>query len=132
MLIEALAGIWRHLSAVTENLSACLQDPDDETLARFLKATNADVPKSCKMYVQHRMWRKTFVPKGYISEPEISGQLSAQKVFLQVKDGMRPVLVIQVQKHDAHNRDLEEFKRELSCCHVVRLSYSHNVILRPH
>ena len=125
MLIQALGNIWRRLLAVTENLNACLQDPDDETLERFLKAMNSDVSKSCKMYIQHRMWRKTFVPKGYISEPEISGQLSAQKVFMQVKDGMRPVLVIQVQKHDAHNRDLEEFKRELS----VILSYCHTVIM---
>ena len=105
------------------NLHASLQDPDDATLERFLTARNYDVSKSCKMYVQHREWRKTFVPKGYISESEIARELASQKVFMQVKHGMRPVLVIQVNKHDAHNRDLEEFKRKSTFTHTVTFSH---------
>ena len=69
------------------------------------------------------------MPKGYISESEIASQLAAQKVFMQVKHGMRPVLVIQVYKHDAYNRDLEEFKRKHSNCHAVILSYCLSVVM---
>eukprot|EP00250_Pteridium_aquilinum_P019458 c24440_g2_i1 orf=346-957(+) len=89
-----------------------IQEVDDATLRRFLRARSHNVDKACKFLLQHLKWRRTFVPLGCIQESEIANELKKEKIFLQGADKKgRPIGVILAARHCSSNRDLEEFKR---------------------
>lgn len=89
------------------------QEVDDLMMRRFLVARDLDVEKASKMFLKYLSWRKTFVPNGYISESEISTQLSHNKFLMQGagKQG-QPVIVVIGNRHKPGGKgSLEEFKR---------------------
>lgn len=52
------------------------------------------------MFVKYLKWKQTFMPKGYISESEISNHLAQNKQFLQGVDKQgRPITVIFGGRH---------------------------------
>ncbi|PIA32850.1 hypothetical protein AQUCO_04300049v1 [Aquilegia coerulea] len=87
---------------------------DDMMLRRFLRARNLDVEKSSSLFLKYLKWRREFVPRGCISESEISKDLAAKKLFLHGvdKDG-RPIAVFLVGKHfpNKGKGGVDEFKR---------------------
>lgn len=48
-----------------------LQDTDEATLRRFLRARSWKVPKAVKMFVDHQKWRRSFVPLGHIPQEQV-------------------------------------------------------------
>ncbi|KAF5192737.1 Phosphatidylinositol transfer protein [Thalictrum thalictroides] len=87
---------------------------DDMMLRRFLRARNLDIEKSSSLFLKYLKWRREFVPRGFISESEITKDLAAKKFFLQGldKDG-RPIGVVLVAKHfpGKGKVGVDEFKR---------------------
>lgn len=70
------------------------------TLRRFLRARDEDIEKGSAMFVKYVKWKRTFMPKGYISESEISNHLAQNKQFLQGVDKQgRPITVIFGGRH---------------------------------
>ncbi|GAQ85884.1 Sec14p-like phosphatidylinositol transfer family protein [Klebsormidium nitens] len=109
--VEALLSEMR--KAITDlGLSGdAYKGPD---LMRFLRARSNNVKKASKLFVDHENFRKTFCPKGYISEDEVANELAAKKATLQGLDKEGHPLSIGCTKyHIAAKRDLEEFKRFL-------------------
>lgn len=52
------------------------------------------------MFIKYLKWKQTFMPKGYISESEISNHLAQNKQFLQGVDKQgRPITVIFGGRH---------------------------------
>lgn len=81
-------------------------------LRRFLHATDLNVEKASKMYLKYLEWRKTFVPKGYIAESEITNQILQNKMFMQGMDKQgRPIALYFGSKHFPTKGGEEEFKR---------------------
>lgn len=90
-----------------------MQDVDDLTLRRFLRARNLDVEKASAMFMKYFTWRRTFVPKGSISASEIPNQIAHNKVFMQGTDKRGcPVAVIFGARHFPCKGNRDEFKRK--------------------
>lgn len=91
--------------------SSC-QEPDGVTLERFLATNSWDPKKASEALVGHFKWWHTFAPLGYIPEEEIRTELKKRKLCLQGHDKKgRTIGVFLIVRHDAFDRDLEEFKR---------------------
>ncbi|XP_051147959.1 uncharacterized protein LOC127263066 isoform X1 [Andrographis paniculata] len=91
------------------------QEMDDSTLRRFLRARDLDVNKASEMLIKYITWRKTFVPKGYISTSEVPNQIAQNKMFMQGKDKQgRPVAVLFGSRHFSCKGGMDEFKRYLA------------------
>ncbi|KAL5979621.1 hypothetical protein ACLOJK_019532 [Asimina triloba] len=89
-----------------------MNEADDSTLRRFLRARDLDVKKASCQFLKYLKWRQAFVPKGFISEPEIEKQLADGKVFMQGCDKKgRCIVIIFGAKHFSYKRDLDELKR---------------------
>ncbi|KAL3649894.1 hypothetical protein CASFOL_006297 [Castilleja foliolosa] len=87
---------------------------DDATLRRFLHARGLDVDKASLMVTKYMMWRKTFVPKGSISEIEIPNEIGQNKMFLQGRDKQgRPIAVVFASRHFPTKGGVDEFRRFL-------------------
>ncbi|XP_020581592.1 CRAL-TRIO domain-containing protein YKL091C [Phalaenopsis equestris] len=97
---------------ILEQKDSDSKDLDDSTLKRFLRARDLDVEKAANFLVKHLRWRREAIPKGYISESEIQNEIAQKKMFAQGFDKIgRPVGVVFGCRHNASNRDLNEFKR---------------------
>ncbi|XVF66743.1 hypothetical protein PTKIN_Ptkin10aG0062100 [Pterospermum kingtungense] len=102
-------GIMRAL-VEREELSA--KDVDDLTIRRFLRARDLDIEKASTMFLKYLSWRRTFMPRGFISESEISTQLPHNKLFMQGLDKQgRPIVVAFGGRHKPSKGNLEEVKR---------------------
>ncbi|XP_051135203.1 uncharacterized protein LOC127254240 [Andrographis paniculata] len=89
------------------------KDLDDSTLRRFLRARDLNVDKAATMLLKYLTWRRTFMPKGFITTSEIYNEISQNKMFMQGKDKQgRPIAVVFGSRH--FQGDTDEFKRFLA------------------
>ncbi|XP_022727320.1 patellin-4 [Durio zibethinus] len=102
-------GIMR---ALVEREDPSAKDVDDLMIRRFLRARDLDIEKASTMFLKYLSWKRTFVPKGFISESEISTQLAHNKLCMQGLDKQgRPIVVAFGGRHKPTKGNLEEFKR---------------------
>ncbi|XWS54102.1 hypothetical protein CRYUN_Cryun10bG0059500 [Craigia yunnanensis] len=102
-------GIMR---ALAEREDPSAKDVDDLMIRRFLRARDLDIEKASTMFLKYLSWRKTFLPKGFISESEISSQLAPNKLCMQGLDKQgRPIVVTFGGRHKPIKGNLEEFKQ---------------------
>lgn len=90
-----------------------LQEVDDLTIRRFLRARDLDVEKASAMLLKYLKWRRMFAPNGHISVSEVENEIAQNKMFMQGRDKMgRPVAVLLGARH-FHNKigSVDEFKR---------------------
>ncbi|KAL8042866.1 hypothetical protein ABFX02_09G080200 [Erythranthe guttata] len=88
---------------------------DDLALRRFLRARDLDVEKASSMFVRYLEWRRSFVPKGSVSESEITNEIAQNKMFVQGSDKQgRPIAVVFGSRHFACKGGcVDEFRRFL-------------------
>lgn len=93
-----------------------MQELDEATLRRFLRARNGEVEKGSMMAVKYLKWRKEFVPNGCFSADEVVGSgLSNNEIFLQGFNKMGcPILVVLAANHNPIT-DVQDFKRIYAC-----------------
>ncbi|XWS63476.1 hypothetical protein CRYUN_Cryun06bG0100700 [Craigia yunnanensis] len=102
-------GIMR---ALVEREDPSAKDVDDLMIRRFLRARDLDIEKASAMFLKYLSWKRTFVPKGFISEFEISAQLAHNKLCMQGLDKQgRPIVVAFGGRHKPTKGNLEEVKR---------------------
>ncbi|KAI5060936.1 hypothetical protein GOP47_0023441 [Adiantum capillus-veneris] len=88
------------------------QELDEATLERFLATNSWDPKKASEALVYHLKWWRTYAPLGHIPEDDISTERKKGKLCLQGHDKKgRTIGVFLIVRHDAFDRDLEEFKR---------------------
>ncbi|WVZ67590.1 hypothetical protein U9M48_016644 [Paspalum notatum var. saurae] len=88
-----------------------MQEADNLTLRRFLRARDHDVNKAAAMFVKFLKWRREVAPDGFVPEAQIRRELSQDKVCIGGVDRAgRPVLVAFPNRHYSANRDMAEFK----------------------
>ncbi|XP_004503845.1 uncharacterized protein [Cicer arietinum] len=87
-------------------------EEDDLTIRRFLRARDLDVEKASTMFLKYLKWRRSFVPNGSITLPEISNDLADNKVYVQGHNKIgQPIILIFGAKHFQRKNGLDEFKR---------------------
>ncbi|GBG82861.1 hypothetical protein CBR_g36387 [Chara braunii] len=87
------------------------KDASEATLLRFLRARNLNAEKAATMWCNYVTWRATFVPLGHIPRSKCENELVQHKTYLQGWDKQgRPLVVVQLAKHRASKRSLEELK----------------------
>ncbi|XVE92693.1 hypothetical protein REPUB_Repub01dG0121400 [Reevesia pubescens] len=102
-------GIMR---ALIEREDPSGKDVDDLMIRRFLRARDLDIEKASTMFLKYLSWKRTFLPKGFISESEISTQLPHNKLCVQGLDKQgRPIVVAFGGRHKPTKGNLEEVKR---------------------
>lgn len=107
--VEMKVALMRTL---VEQKDADAKDLDDSTLKRFLFARDLNIDKAANFLLKHLSWKREAIPKGFISELEIQNEIAQRKIFSQGFDKKgRPIVVGFGGRHDATNRDLNEFKR---------------------
>ena len=92
----------------------CIQVVDDLMLRRFLRARDLDVEKAAKMFMKYLDWKRTFLPKGFVSEAEIQYDISHNKLFVGGIDKKgRPIMVVFGGRHFQNPKPggVDEFKR---------------------
>lgn len=85
-------------------------------LRRFLRARDQDIDKASAMFLKYLTWKRSFVPKGYISEQEIPNEIAQNKQFMQGSDKQgRPITVLLGSKHFYNKKGgVDELKRMLN------------------
>ncbi|KAL9243356.1 hypothetical protein vseg_017252 [Gypsophila vaccaria] len=100
--------------AFVETRDCSCKEVDDSTLRRFLRARNLDVEKAGLLFLKYLQWKKSFVPKGYISEAEIQSDVAQNKTFLAGFDKKgRPVALVYGARHFQNSKPggVDDFKR---------------------
>ncbi|KAL9243357.1 hypothetical protein vseg_017253 [Gypsophila vaccaria] len=108
------------MRASLESFDPSFKEADDLMLRRFLRARNLNVEKAVPFFLKYQKWRKSFVPKGYISEAEVQDDLAHNKVLFGGLDKKgRPLTVLLARRHVQNSKvgGLEEFKRY--CVYVL-------------
>ena len=91
-----------------------VQEVDDLTLRRFLRARDLDIEKGSNMFLKYLKWRRSFIPNGSISPSEIPNEIAQNKMFLQGFDKKgQPIAVSFGARHFQNKRNPEESKRML-------------------
>ncbi|KAL0441744.1 UNVERIFIED_CONTAM: hypothetical protein Sradi_0113300 [Sesamum radiatum] len=99
------------MRATIETKDPSCKEIDDLTLRRFLRARDLDVEKASAMFLKYSEWRRTFVPKGYMSESEIRDEIAQKKMFMQGRDKQgRPIAVVFASRHFAAKGGVDEFR----------------------
>lgn len=99
-------------SRVTEQ-TMDMQEVDDLTLRRFLRARDLDIERAAAMLMKYLTWRRKFVPTGSIAASETPNQIAQNKVFMQGIDKRGcPVGVIHGAKHFPCKEINDELKRK--------------------
>lgn len=94
-----------------------MQEVDDPTIRRFLRARDFDISQASAMLLKYLKWRRTFVPNGFISASEVPNQIAQNKMFLQGSDKKgRPIAVVLGNRH--FQDGLKEFKRTFFFFHT--------------
>ncbi|KAL0282128.1 UNVERIFIED_CONTAM: CRAL-TRIO domain-containing protein [Sesamum angustifolium] len=102
------------MRATVETKDPSCKEIDDLTLRRFLRARDLDVEKASAMFLKYSEWRRTFVPKGYMSESEIRDEIAQKKMFMQGRDKQgRPIAVVFASRHFAAKGGVDEFRQFL-------------------
>lgn len=105
-------GCLELMRARVEEADPLCQGIDDAILERFLANNSMDVNKASEVLLKYQKWRRAFAPLGYIPDEEIMNERKKAKLCLQGHDKKgRSIGVFLVARHDAFDRDLEEFKR---------------------
>ncbi|KAH9623710.1 hypothetical protein KSS87_013424 [Heliosperma pusillum] len=102
------------MRAYVESRDPASKDEDDLMLRRFLRARDLDVEKASSLFLKYLKWKKTFIPKGHISEDEVKYDVSQNKMFIGGLDKSgRPVTVVYGGRHFQNTKPggLDEFKR---------------------
>lgn len=90
-----------------------MQELEEGTIRRFLRARNGEVEKGTTMLVNHLKWRKEFVPNGFFRADEAmgSGIINNNELFLQGFDKLgHPILVVLAGNHKPIT-NVQDFKR---------------------
>jgi hypothetical protein len=104
MLIQPLIDCTLHVSPV--------QEEDDFTLRRFLRAREHNIGKASVMFLKYLAWKRTAKPRGSITEDEVRNELVQDKLYVQGFNKVgRPMIYLFGVRHLHAKRDLEEFKR---------------------
>lgn len=83
-------------------------------IRRFLRARDLDVEKASTLFLKYLSWKRSFMPNGFVSPPEIPNELAQNKLFMQGVDQQnRPIVVVFGARHKPYKGNLEEFKRML-------------------
>eukprot|EP00244_Chara_vulgaris_P011738 TRINITY_DN5924_c1_g1_i1.p1 TRINITY_DN5924_c1_g1~~TRINITY_DN5924_c1_g1_i1.p1 ORF type:complete len:359 (-),score=61.19 TRINITY_DN5924_c1_g1_i1:25-1101(-) len=105
------ARLVADLRKAVEAKGGSTKDASDATMLRFLRARNLNADKAAIMWCNFVKWRATFVPLGHIPESKCQNELVQKKTCLQGWDKQgRPLVVVQLAKHKASKRSLEEVK----------------------
>ncbi|KAB2095209.1 hypothetical protein ES319_A01G021800v1 [Gossypium barbadense] len=108
-IIRSKIGIMR---ALAERDDPSVKEVDDFMIRRFLRARDLDIEKANTMLLKYLSWRRTFLPKGFVSESEISNQLADNKLCMQGVDKQgRPIVVAFGGRHKPTKGNLEEVKQ---------------------
>ncbi|MQM18914.1 hypothetical protein Taro_051913 [Colocasia esculenta] len=103
------------MRACVEKEDPAAKEVDDQTLRRFLRARDLDINKASSLFLKYLKWRRTQVPKGFISEAEIQNELSQDKLFTQGFDKKgRPIGVVMGGRHVYAKRNIDEFRRSVA------------------
>jgi hypothetical protein len=103
-----------------------MQETDNKTLRRFLRARDHDIDKASTMFLKYLKWRKSAIPNGFISEEEVKNEIVQGKVYMQGFDKTgRPIAVVYGAKHYHSKRELNEFKSK----NLINLSINQKVII---
>jgi len=90
----------------------------DAFLHRWLRARGWDIERAYNAIVRHAEWRVTMMPNGKVDEASIANELACEKVYIHGHDRKgRPLMIIQVKKHNGWTRNLEELER--LCCYIL-------------
>ncbi|KAL1563811.1 phosphatidylinositol transfer protein 3-like [Salvia divinorum] len=107
------------------NENGYLQEVDEVTMRRFLRARNLDIEKASAMLIKYMTWRRNFVPTGSISASEAPNHIAQNKVFIQGTDKRGcPIALIFGAKHYPCKGINDEFKRytvfvlDKLCCRI--------------
>jgi hypothetical protein len=88
-----------------------MQEVDNLTLRRFLRARDHNVDKAGAMLLKFLRWRAEAAPGGSVPEDQVRGELEQDKVYMGGVDRTgRPIIVGFLAKHYSANRDMAEFK----------------------
>jgi len=86
--------------------------PDDVFLMRWLNSKHGNVEEATKALAKHAQWRSAFVPRTRIHDNEISGELEANKVFLQgCNQQGHALLIVLARRHDMNVRDFKQTEK---------------------
>lgn len=89
-----------------------MQEVDEATLRRFLRARDLDIEKASAMLLKYMAWRRKLVPRGSISASEAPNHIAHYKVFMQGTDKRGcPVALVFGAKHFPSKGTYEELKR---------------------
>ncbi|KAH9613632.1 hypothetical protein KSS87_019947 [Heliosperma pusillum] len=102
------------MRAFVESHDSSSKEVDDSELSRFLRARNLDVDKAALLFLKYLKWRKSFVPKGYISKTEVQYDMAQNKTFLGGFDKKgRPIALVYGGKHFQNPKPggVDDFKR---------------------
>ncbi|XP_041997348.1 phosphatidylinositol transfer protein 3-like [Salvia splendens] len=92
--------------------SGIMQEVDEATLRKFLRARDLDIEKASVMLIKYMAWRRKFVPRGSISASEAPNHIAHNKVFMQGTDKRGcPVALVFGAKHFPSKGTYEELKR---------------------
>ena len=93
-----------------------MQEVDNLTLRRFLRARDHNVDKAGAMLLKFLRWRAEAAPGGFVPEEQVRGELEQDKVYMGGVDRTgRPIIVGFLAKHYSANRDMAEFKSTSPC-----------------
>jgi len=93
-----------------------MQEVDNLTLRRFLRARDHNVDKAGAMLLKFVRWRAEAAPGGSVPEEQVRGELEQDKVYMGGVDRTgRPIIVGFLAKHYSANRDMAEFKSTSPC-----------------
>jgi len=93
-----------------------VQEVDNLTLRRFLRARDHNVDKAGAMLLKFLRWRAEAAPGGSVPEEQVRGELEQDKVYMGGVDRTgRPIIVGFLAKHYSANRDMAEFKSTSPC-----------------
>jgi hypothetical protein len=89
-----------------------VQEEDDFTLRRFLRARDHNIGKASAMLIQYLSWKRTAKPYGSISDDEVRGEIAKERVHMQGFDRLgRPMVYLYGARHFPARHDFDDLKR---------------------
>ena len=99
-----------------------MQEVDNLTLRRFLRARDHNVDKAAAMVLKYLKWRREVAPDGFVPEERVRRELAQDKACMGGVDRSgRPILVAFAARHYSADRDLAELRvSQHRVCLVVK------------
>jgi hypothetical protein len=96
-----------------------MQEVDNLTLRRFLRARDHNVDKAAAMLLKYLKWRREVAPDGFVPEERVRRELAQDKAWMGGVDRSgRPILVGFMARHYSADRDMAEFK-SMQCAMLI-------------